>query len=90
MLSEKENGIFSTDLIENEVVYLVELIRYFGKKPLNNGYCFIKEKDAKIFVEQYRETMASFYSEEERDLVTEKDEKIKIIGINLLLEECVV
>lgn len=78
--------ILSTKVIKNETVYLVRLIRYFRGKPLNNGYYFRKEEDAKSFAEQYLKIIASF-SPEEKELVAEKDEKIKIVGINLLLEE---
>lgn len=77
--------IFSKDLIKGETVYLVSLIRYFGKKPLNNGYYFRKEEDAKNFVEQYREIMASnsFLEREDR-------EDIEIVGICSFLKKKVV
>jgi hypothetical protein len=75
-------NIFSKDLIAGETCYLVSLIRYFGKKSLNNGYYFRKEEDAENFVKQYREIMAS-----NSFLEREDGEEIEIVGIKLLSKE---
>lgn len=77
--------IFSKDLIKGETVYSVLLVRYFGKKSLNNGYYFRKGEDAANFVKQYGEIMAS-----NSFLEREDGEDIEIVGIYSLLKKKVV
>lgn len=85
VLSKKENAIFSIDYIQNEMVYLVSLIRYFGKKPLNNGYYLRRKEDAENFVKQYREALTTNHF-----LEREEKEKIEIVGISSLLKENII
>ncbi len=68
----------SSELIENETMHLVVLFRYFGTKPLNNGFYFKEKEDAENFIEQYRKMM-KLYPYLER----EKGEKIAIIEMRL-------
>lgn len=72
----------SSELIENETVYLVVLFRYFGTKPVNNGFYFKEKKDAKDFIEQYKEMMGLY-----PHLIREEGEKIAIIEIKLCQRE---
>lgn len=77
-----KDGKLSSEFIENETICLVVLFRYFGTKRLNNGFYFRDKKDAKDFMEQYKEMMGLY-----PHLIREKGEKIAIIEIRLCQKE---
>ncbi len=69
--------------VTDKKVYLATLSRYFGTKVLNNGLYFTDIRDAKEFVKQYKEMMRN-----NSELQREDGEKIKILEIGLISDEC--